>query len=394
MDAPASSPAPERSRRGRIADRVLIVMFLAVLMTPMLARGIGVGVDKEAERRFESWNAFPEWSWRPQKLLRYPAGLQKYYNARFAFRGALMRSHAWLKIKLFKVSSTDRVTIGKDGWLFYAGEGTLDDFRRIRPFTRAELDSWAQMLVRRRDWLRKRGIPFLFTIVPNPQTLYPEFMPDSVRRSNNPSRMEQLLTHLRQTTDIDLLDLRPALLAAKQRERVAYMTDTHWNQIGGFVAYQEISRWMKKHLPTWRTFTLEDFERVDIPKWHGGLSYHLGAPTMFSETRVELRPRANVRVTTDGQPLPTDESFDIAVRRQRVDRRSDDGEIASALFIRDSQFGAPAQFLSRHFRHSVMLWQKTIDPGVVDEIRPQIVVQEVAERLLMSNVPVDPELPD
>jgi alginate O-acetyltransferase complex protein AlgJ len=394
MDAPTSSTAPERSRRRRIVDRVLIVMFLAALVTPMFGSVVGIGIDKEEERRFEAWNAFPAWSWRPKKLFRYPAALQTYYNARFAFRGVLMRSHAWLKIKLFNVSSTDRVTIGKDGWLFYAGDATLDCFRRIRPFTRAELDGWAQMLVRRRDWLRKRGIPFLFTIVPNPQTLYPEFMPDSVRRSNNPSRMDQLLAHLRQTTDIDVLDLRPALLTAKQHDRVAYKTDTHWNQIGGFVAYQEISSWMKEHFPAWRTFTLEDFERVEVPNWHGGLSYNLGAPTMFSETRVELRPRGTVHVTSDGQPMPTDESFDTAVRRRRVDRRSDDGEIEAALFIRDSQFGAPAQFLSRHFRHSVLLWQKTIDPAVVDEIRPRVVVQEVVERLLMSDVPIDPELPE
>jgi alginate O-acetyltransferase complex protein AlgJ len=394
MDAPTSSTTRERSPRGRIADRVVIALFLAVLVTPMLALGVGVGLDKDSERRFEQWNPFPEWSWRPKKLLRYPPALQRYYNARFAFRGALMRSHAWLKIKLFNVSSTDRVTLGKDGWLFYAADGTLDDYRRIRPFTNAELDGWTRMLVQRRDWLRKRGIPFLFTIAPNPQTLYSEFMPESVRRSNNPSRMDQLLAHLRQTTDIDVLDLRPALLAMKQHERVAYMTDTHWNQIGGFVAYQEIARWMRRRLPALRTFTLEDFERVDVPKWHGGLSYFLGAPQMFSETRVELRPRTSVRVTTDGQPLSADESLDLAVPRRRVDRRSDDGEVASALFIRDSQFGAPAQFLSRHFRHSVLLWQPTIDPAVVDEIRPQVVVQQIAERLLMGDVPVDPELPE
>jgi len=393
MDTPSTSTASERSRRGRIADRVLIAMFLAVLVTPIFSRSIGVGVDPDAERRFEAWNGLPVWSWHPKKLIRYPAELQKYYNARFAFRGALMRSHAWLKIKVFGVSSTDRVTIGKNGWLFYAGDGTLDDFRRIRPFTRVELDGWSRMLVQRRDWLRKRGIPFLFTIVPNTQTVYPEHMPDSVRRSDGSTRMEQLLAHLQTTTDLDVLDLRPPLLAAKQHERVAYMTDTHWNQVGGFVAYQEIARWMKQHLPSLRTFTRDDFERVEVTNWHGGLAYNLGAPTMFSETRVELRPRGNVRITTDGEPQPTDESFDIAIRRRRVDRHSDDGEIASALFIRDSQFGAPAQFLARHFRHSVLLWQEIIDPAVVDEIQPQVVVQEVAERILLADVPVDPRLP-
>lgn len=371
-------------------DRVIILVFLAAIGAPLVAGLLGVQNDPLVTY-FETRQR-PAWSWRPSAMVRYMLDFKRDFNKTHALRSPLIALHARLKLQLFGVSSSREVTLGKDGWLFFAGQEIVPDYQRLRPFTDGELAGWGRLLTARRDFLRARGVPFLFYVVPNPQTLYPEHMPDALWRAANPSRMEQLLDYLQAHTDVDVLDLRPALLAAKARETIVYRTDSHWNQPGAFVAYQEIGAWMKRRFPAWRTFAAEDFERVAIPGWHGALGYLLGAPELFEETRVELRPRQPGRVTSDGEPLPTDEMFDAWFKRPRVVRESEDGEIASALFLRDSQFAAPAQFLSRHFRRSVLLWTDVLDPAEVAAERPSVVVQGVAERLLMGPVPVDPPL--
>ncbi len=73
-------------------------------------------------------------------------------------------------------------------------------------------------------------------------------------------------------------------------------------------------------------------------------------------------------------------------------RHSVVGEMRSAVILRDSQFAAPGQFLTRHFQRSVLLWTQTLDPSVIEAEQPQVVVFAVAERLLMNPVPVDPPL--
>lgn len=376
----------------RWGERLTIILFIAVLWIPMLGWMTGFGTDRGASQ-FELDTPRPTWVWSPGAMLRYPREMQRQINRQFPFRDALMELHARMKIQVFGVTSSDRVTLGKDGWLFYAGERILENYRRLAPFSNEQLSRWRDLLVRRRDWLRAHGIPFLFFVAPDPQTIYPEYMPESLGRAPGPSRLDQLLAYLRAHSDLDVIDVRPVLLAAKQTIHVCYTTDSHWNQDAGFLVYQEIASWLRTRFPTMRTFTIADFERMRIPNWHGGLSYFLGAPWLFSETREELRPRIPARILTDGKPLPFDETTDAWVRRRVVVRESDDGEISSAVILRDSQFAAPAQFLSRHFRRSVLTWRQVLDPQLIETERPSVVIEEIAERFLMEDVPEDPPLP-
>jgi alginate O-acetyltransferase complex protein AlgJ len=378
--------------RSASIDRLTIAVFIAMICAPIV--GMVAGAPKDPDlARFEEHRDV-KWSVRPKKLMRSLQDVRTNYNQGFTFRDQLIWLHAVVKLDVFGVSSATNVTLGRDGWLFYAGEQIVADYQRTRPFTQDELERWRQLLERRKEWLGQRGIPFVFTIAPNPQTLYPEHMPATMWRASNPSRMEQLIDYLRATSDVEVIDLRPPLLAAKSTTQVVYKTDTHWNQLGGFIAYREIATWLRSKFAHLRTFTLErDFVRNDVAGWHGGLSYFLGRPTAYEETRIELVPRERGLVLSDGFPLSDDELMDAWFRRARVERTSLDGEIECALVLRDSQFAAPAQFLSRHFKRMLLVWSAKLDPSLVEQERPNVVIFEMAERLLMNPVPEDPPLP-
>jgi hypothetical protein len=374
-----------------LVQRITIVVFMAMLALPLIATIGGV----ENSRSTTLFEPEPSLSWdlRPRRIIKNLHKLHDSYNAHFAFRDRLIQLHARMKLDVFGVSSSSNVTVGRNGWLFYAGEQIVPDYQRVRPFTQGELAQWAAFLTHRQQWLAARGIPFLFVIVPNPQTIYPEQMPSTMWRAPNPSRMEQLIPYLREHTSVDLLDLRAPLAAAKAHELIVYRTDTHWNQLGGFVGYEQIGLWMQRTFPQWRSFTRADFDVVEVPHWHGGLSYFLGRPEAYSETRYELRWRDGGLVISDGLPLSTDETMDAWFKRSKVVRVSPDGEIESGLMLRDSQFAAPTQFLSRHFRRLELDWGTQLDPQTVETARPNVVIFEMGERFLMNPVPQDPALP-
>jgi alginate O-acetyltransferase complex protein AlgJ len=372
-------------------DRLLVLCFVAFIVTPAISLPLRFGQNTNRVD-FDRLHSLPKWSWSARTILHLPQDFREVFNENFPFRASLTRAHFYLKVACFGVNNLRNVMLGRDGWLFFSGEQIVDDYRRARPFSQDDLASWVHLLTTRRDWLRSRGIPYIFFIAPNPQSIYSEEMPGELWRAANPSRLDQLMNYVRAHADLDIIDPRAALLAAKPTMRVYYRTDTHWNQLGGFIVYQQLAGWLTQRLSDWRVDSAEDFDVVYTPEWHGGLSYMLGVPELFSEPRVDLVPRGRADVLSNGRPMPQDETTDAWNIRSVVVRETANGEVPRAVIFRDSQMAAPAQFISHHFGRLVLIWQPTFDPNVVVKEHPNVVIQEMVERSLMGEIPVDPPL--
>ena len=142
---------------------------------------------------------------------------------------------------------SSRVLVGRDGWLFLSGGRTLDSYRCQRPFTDAQLARWHQVLSKRTAWLAERGIVYVVMFAPDKHTIYPECMPDCVTRASTVSRLDQLSDYLARHGGIRHLDLRPAMMAAKQEIQVYPKTDTHGNDAGAQLACREIIASLEHH---------------------------------------------------------------------------------------------------------------------------------------------------
>jgi alginate O-acetyltransferase complex protein AlgJ len=386
---PPSTPSTRSPTR--LATRVVIGTFLAALCIPTLGMVLGIGTSKAPW--FEASAPFPTRPQSAMELMQLPNKLRHYVNAHFAFRVPLMALYAQLKVRVFGVSGSDAVMLGQDGWLFFTGDRIVDDYRCSQPFTEQELAQWRDRTVRRRDWLRSRGIPYVFFLAPNTGTIYPEYLPAALHRFGPTSRLEQLTSYLQQHSDVRPIDLRAPLKEAKASARLYYRTDSHWNQMGGFVAYQQIAARLREVLPAWKTRSLADFDQVPTPNWAGDLSYMLGAPSLFRETRIDLVPHHGIDVRSGGVPISISESEGNWSIVPEIVREGDAGEIPRAVVLRDSYFGGPAQFLSSHFGRMVMLWTNDLDPKVIQREKPDVVIEEVVERSLMHPLVADSPLP-
>jgi hypothetical protein len=361
--------------------RALVATFLVVLVAP--GAGMLLGVDLQGPRA-ENRTLAPRpplaWDW--STLRAWPEAATKYFEDHFAFRSRLVRWQAELRLAVHGTPSPD-VFVGRDGWFFYAEDGAAQDYASQTPFAPDELELWRQTLQHTYDWLRRRGIAYVFVIAPDKHAVYPEFMPPAIARVRE-SRSEQLVAYLRAHTDVPVADLRPALLAAKGGDRLYHRTDTHWNDRGAFVGYQEIVRVLGRQLtiaPLGRDAFLPRTTRAPGMDLAGmmGLTQALEEEDLMFEPREPPRWRIAEPASADSRYMDW-----------RIVTEHEDGRLPRAVVFRDSFGAALVPLLAQHFSRALYLWQYNFDPAVVAQEHAAVVIQEWVGRRLSTELPYDP----
>jgi hypothetical protein len=177
-----------------------------------------------------------------------PARTDAYLEDHFGFRSALVSAYNYCLTQL-GASPSEKVLTGKKGWLYYTEDDMVAQYRGQSIFENNELSQWIESMVARKEWLARRGIPFIVAVAPNKMTIYPEYLPDWVTKVNGVTRLDQIVSELTRKPVLDFIDLRPALSAAKKTRAVYYQTDSHWNYQGAFAGYCEILKRIKDYFP-------------------------------------------------------------------------------------------------------------------------------------------------
>jgi hypothetical protein len=360
----------------------LVLVFVIAIVVPGAAMLLGLDAAAAMSREDRTLARWPavraEW----QALQSLPGAASAYFGDHFAFRERLVRWQAALRLWGLQTSPSSDVIAGKDGWLFYAADGGVEDLTSADPFTRDELERWRLMLEHTDHWLRARGSVYLPVIAPDKHAIYPEYLPPSIH-AVGPSRTDQLLRYLKDHSTVRVLDLRPALLRAKRAERVYHMTDTHWNDRGAFAAYRAIADALGPTVvdaPPGR----DAFLARAVSTRGRDLAAVLGLAGAIGEVDLTLVPRTprRARVVEPEHPNRYGEDARIVTVR-------DDATLPRAVVFRDSFGSALVPFLSEHFARTVFLWQANLDPEVVEAERPRVVIQEWAGRRLTTLAPYD-----
>jgi len=374
----------DRSAGVRAGRALLVASFLLVISLPLAANLAGFdGADPGAENRVLAPFPHLDRSWR--SLAEFPAKLGLWFDDHFGLRSTFVRWYGESRLFELGVSPSAAVVKGRDGWFFYADDMAIEDYANVEPMSPAAVANWRAAVVGARDWLRARGVAYIFTIAPDKHVIYPEGMPSTLARIGEVSRTDQLFTTLQDTGLA--LDVRPWLFEARARERIYHQTDTHWNDRGVLVAYQQIISAVRARVPaTPAAWTREDFEPVDRSVEGLDLAAMMGLKRVLRETNLALVPRRarRARVIEPAGAAPTAEVG-------RLVTEIDDPSLPRAVILRDSFVSPLVPFLSEHFSRAVYLWQNDFDATIVPVERPDVVIQEIVGRHLYNFIP-SPEL--
>jgi hypothetical protein len=212
---------------GRLA---IVAAFLLLLVAPMIEMSTGL-VPIEPLNENRDLAAAPQW----RDLMRpiaFTSALQLWFRDNYGFRDLLIQLKTQMDYSLF--NSSDRLHIGRDGWLFYR---TVIDHEEavVEAMSDAELDATTANFGRLRDWLGSRGIHLIVITNQLKDKFYPEYLPMTAARALGRHRFDDFRARLHKLPGITYIDTTDTLMLLKRQRPIFHKTDFHWNDPAAFV---------------------------------------------------------------------------------------------------------------------------------------------------------------
>ena len=355
----------------------LLILFFASIYMPLLAGlfGEGGGVSR-VENRFLA--QMPRMEWNRDSINTFPTRFEKYFSDNFGGRLAFIAGYSHLCYSL-GVSPTKNVIIGKNGWLYFGDENEIKTYRKTNPFNAAQIAKWRWKMRLIKGYLEKRGVKLVFLIAPNKSSIYPEQMPDNINAAGKTGAFDQL-SNVADELGIEFADPRNALIERKKRDDVYFRTDTHWNDLGAFVAYDLLMKSLANRFPGLSPIPESSLGFSSVGRHGGDLFNMLGLPAdnvadMAKTANLEklLGMMKNIRAAD--LPRKWDAAWDL-----------DTGNAGPrAIILRDSFGNALLPLLAIHFSHiTSRLDHGWLSDDVVEKEKPDVVIYEITERFLMK----------
>ncbi|MFT5443228.1 MAG: alginate O-acetyltransferase complex protein AlgJ [Myxococcota bacterium] len=315
-----------------------------------------------------------------ESLGTYVRGLDAYLEDHVAWRDTMISLYSRVKVGVLGASPSPKLLVGQDEWFYLNDTVAVDQYRGLATLTSDELERWKVVLEERRDWLAERGAAFVLVLVPNKHQVYSEFMPARITRVGDDEQHAQLARYLAEHSSLNVVDLMPDLLAAKKHERVFQKTDTHWNDVGAYLGYERILTAAGVELPEYKDrlvpvpVTLERYVDRGI-----GLTSMAGLSDVYRENVLKLRIVEPQSKFLGGGKKP----YATLEREQRPLAHGVPGApLPRAVVFRDSFSNALIPYLSENFRRVLYVWARDVEGKYVEREKPDIVIQEIAGRLL------------
>lgn len=304
-----------------------------------------------------------------QDIRSFISDYEKYFNDNFGFRNILVDVNNRANVQLFHISPITKLIVGKKGWIFYRSESdndgyTINDYQGLIPFPDDKLERIRLKLELISNQLKEMNIFPLVVIVPNKETIYSEYLPHSIRKTNNMTRLDQLTEYMRRHSDVHFINLKEDLLTAKSEYPLYYKGGTHWNQYGAFFGYQRILGYLSQYFPEIRALSSDDFKMVtdlnsSTDSWFGFVKDYNITFTPIKKMSIESTPQPDWSSTAKEIP-----NF----------------HLPRLVMFSDSFGDALFPFLSEHFSRSLYLSGTNPDFQLIREERPDIVIIELVER--------------
>jgi alginate O-acetyltransferase complex protein AlgJ len=234
-----------------------------------------------------------------------------------------------------------QVIIGRDDWLFLGDMYGVTLTTDRRPPIDADFALGQQLGAAATAWdeyLKGKGVKlFRIMIGPNKGTIYPELMP-AWARPPSPNATDYFFAG---TTGAHYIDLRRSLLAAKASQPAAlyYKTDTHWNALGGALAFREFAQQVSKFAPELQWPQPAAYDLIQVNERAGGdLAKFLRLSEFLSDSEPMIALLKPPSPLNKKKVLWVRDSFGVAMAPLMAATFSEVREVYSGLVFRPDGF--------------------------------------------------------
>jgi len=384
-----------KPRRIVPSDLLLALIVCAFVLVPLIcAEWLGSRSDVSSFEKRQLANR-PPWPTSFNSWMSFPKAFDAFATDRFGFRSQLLDGYKWIVAGVFHDSISSRAFVGRKGWLFVTGSGSLEDMRGADLYTDATLANGVQQINARGELLAVRRIRFGFVVFPDKHTVYPQFLPRGLYAGFDHRRLNALDAAMADTGHPYYFDASEALLADAPGSpfRLYYKSDTHWNVWGGYLGYRAWQTADGKRLGLkafeYRFDQFRDPHRLAVA---GDLHLMSG----YTTPDQDIWPPADA-----GCSDITEWKVSKATRWKLQTppthlRLANCGGHGDALVIHDSFLDAIERYVTASYARSWLVWAYPEDAAfgwIVDKLHPDTVIVQRGERLTDSFPDTDiPEL--
>lgn len=290
---------------------------------------------------------------------------ETFFSEHFAFRSQLVTLDSLMKSELFETSSSEKVVVGKNDWLYYAE--TIGDYTGTNEMTGRKLCNTAKTLELLQEHFENDGRSFLFFCAPNKNSVYSENMPARYIKSEKASNRERL-NSLLEERGVNCLDIVPLF---RSSDHVLYQTrDSHWTNEGALLAYNAAADALGiEH----DDFSGAEFHLENV--WHADLDGML----FPSYERLSEQSVSDIDFTFEYRGAFND-SDDLLIKT-KSDAAADGTNL---LMYRDSFGRAFYPYAAQNSANAAFSRQTPYVTSLADEVNADCVILEIVERNLKN----------
>lgn len=165
-------------------------------------------------------------------------------NDNIGYRDKMLEVNAELQYRYFNRISSSNVILGKDNWLFYSGEGNISikDYQANKLLNEDELKLILENVKKLDSWCINNDMDFVLMLIPNKEYIYEEYLPYGINEINKLKNIDLVVNYIKENSDIKVVYPKEALLRGKEVQDVYYKYDTHWNDYGAYIGYEELMK--------------------------------------------------------------------------------------------------------------------------------------------------------
>lgn len=362
--------------KKKLEHIIFIGLFLAILLIPTSQFNFTDHIESKIENRVMT--KWPGFGFNQEKNAWYV----HYVEDRVGFRESAIRLYNNTIHSIFHEFSEDMHMYGKNSYVFPADSEYIKAYQNLN--TDQELcDRFVRYLSNSSEYLKQKGIPFIFMVGLDKKSVYPQYFPDSIHQNKN---MVSIMDYMsKQLTNKGVPFVIPVdEFRAKSKAVQIYNEKTdcaHWNDLGAFYGVQLLDEEIKKHDIPIRIISDTDFvvsyEQKDVldfaqvkmdPEKIPVLSTDLSNVYLDTElmSKIEVIPGTNIQCY------------------RNLKAQTD----LSILLFHDSFFEQRERFFVNRFQNVYMVSRQNYEnlQYFVNLLEPDVVVYENAERSFVDDL--------
>lgn len=306
----------------------------------------------------------------------YPKKYEEYFNDYLPFRNELVKLKNLNDIFVFKNIIYGGVLLGKDKWLFIKSANLNEKYIGIEEynFTEKELEKAKNNLIHFRDELKNKNIDFIFMVCPDKQFIYSEYMPDYIKRKSTKNDTDIFVEYIKNNTDIKVVYPKEELLKYKDKYQLYYKYDSHWNSLGAYIGYTELTRILNIDNKSIESFKILEFDSSSVDRTLN--VFYNNISKMLSLNNIKYFRDDIIYILEDYKYTLTN---DFELWRENKVLRFDLYNSNNIMIIRDSYFFEVLHYMSKGFKQVEYIHSDYFKNENIAEYKPNVVVFESVE---------------